>query len=117
MLAPKMFAPKMSAPKTLAPLVDDLRRFDAAVAAHRPLDGDHAPPVDLFGHHGEGLLQQLLLERRAAGAAVLMVSEDLDELMEMSDRIMVMSDGKLVYDTPAREADIAVIGAHMAGHH
>jgi simple sugar transport system ATP-binding protein len=35
----------------------------------------------------------------------------------MSDRIMVISDGKLVYETPARAADISVIGAHMAGHH
>lgn len=58
-----------------------------------------------------------IMKARNAGTAVLLISEDLDELMEMSDRIMVMSDGKLVYDTPAREADIAVIGAHMAGHH
>jgi ABC-type uncharacterized transport system ATPase subunit len=58
-----------------------------------------------------------IMKARNAGAAVLLMSEDLDELMEMSDRIMVMSDGKLVYETPAREADISVIGAHMAGHH
>jgi simple sugar transport system ATP-binding protein len=48
---------------------------------------------------------------------VLLLSEDLDELLEMSDRIMVISEGKLVYETPALAADIAVIGAHMAGHH
>ncbi|MBC7151224.1 MAG: ABC transporter ATP-binding protein [Rhizobium sp.] len=58
-----------------------------------------------------------IMKARNAGTAVLLISEDLDELMEMSDRILVMSDGKLVYDTPAREADISVIGAHMAGHH
>ncbi|MEY9164749.1 ABC-type uncharacterized transport system ATPase subunit [Sinorhizobium fredii] len=58
-----------------------------------------------------------IMKARNAGAAVLLMSEDLDELMEMSDRIIVMSDGKLVYETPIRVADVAVIGAHMAGHH
>ncbi|MDL2408568.1 ABC transporter ATP-binding protein [Rhizobium calliandrae] len=58
-----------------------------------------------------------IMRARNAGAAVLLLSEDLDELLEMSDRIMVISDGKLVYETQARAADISVIGAHMAGHH
>jgi simple sugar transport system ATP-binding protein len=58
-----------------------------------------------------------IMKARNAGTAVLLLSEDLDELLEMSDRIMVMSDGKLVYETPIRDADIGVIGAHMAGHH
>lgn len=57
-----------------------------------------------------------IMKARNNGSAVLLFSEDLDELMEMSDRIVVMSDGRLVYETPARGADIAVIGAHMAGH-
>ncbi|AJD44303.1 ABC transporter ATP-binding protein [Rhizobium sp. SEMIA 4085] len=58
-----------------------------------------------------------IMKARNAGAAVLLLSEDLDELLEMSDRIVVISEGKLVYETPARSADIGVIGAHMAGHH
>jgi general nucleoside transport system ATP-binding protein len=58
-----------------------------------------------------------IMKARNAGTAVLLLSEDLDELLEMSDRILVMSDGKLVYETPIRDADIGVIGAHMAGHH
>ncbi|MBB3289690.1 ABC transporter ATP-binding protein [Rhizobium sp. CNPSo 3968] len=58
-----------------------------------------------------------IMRARNAGAAVLLFSEDLDELLEMSDRIMVISEGRLVYETPAQTADISVIGAHMAGHH
>jgi simple sugar transport system ATP-binding protein len=58
-----------------------------------------------------------IMKARNAGTSVLLLSEDLDELLEMSDRIMVMSEGKLVYETPALGADTAVIGAHMAGHH
>ncbi|MBP2447747.1 ABC transporter ATP-binding protein [Rhizobium leguminosarum] len=58
-----------------------------------------------------------IMKARNSGAAILLLSEDLDELLEMSDRIMVISEGRLVYETPARSADIGVIGAHMAGHH
>jgi len=58
-----------------------------------------------------------IMKARNSGTAVLLLSEDLDELLEMSDRIMVISEGKLVYETPARGADIGVIGARMAGHH
>ncbi|MBB6510838.1 simple sugar transport system ATP-binding protein [Rhizobium soli] len=58
-----------------------------------------------------------IMKARNAGTAVLLLSEDLDELLEMSDRIIVISEGRLVYETPARGADIGVIGAHMAGHH
>jgi simple sugar transport system ATP-binding protein len=57
-----------------------------------------------------------IIEARNRGAAVLLVSEDLDEVMELSDRIIVMFDGKFVYETPGDQADIAIIGQHMAGH-
>jgi simple sugar transport system ATP-binding protein len=56
-----------------------------------------------------------LLDVRARGAAVLLVSEDLDELLELSDRIAVMSGGAIVYETPAAGADRRTIGAHMGG--
>ncbi len=58
-----------------------------------------------------------ILAARNAGAAVLLVSEDLDELLELSDRIVVMFDGRIVHETPAATADIDVIGPCMAGHH
>ncbi len=58
-----------------------------------------------------------IMNARNAGTAVLLLSEDLDELLELSDRIVVISEGRLVYETAARGADIGVIGAHMAGHH
>jgi general nucleoside transport system ATP-binding protein len=57
-----------------------------------------------------------LLAARNGGAAVLLVSEDLDELLALSDRILVMFDGRIVHDTPASTADIEVIGPAMAGH-
>ena len=57
-----------------------------------------------------------LTEARNRGVAVLLVSEDLDELLCLADRILVMAGGALVYETPAADADINVIGQKMAGH-
>jgi simple sugar transport system ATP-binding protein len=57
-----------------------------------------------------------IIEARNRGAAVLLVSEDLDEVFELSDRIVVMFHGKFVYETTAAEANISVIGSYMAGH-
>ena len=57
-----------------------------------------------------------ILAARNAGAAVLLVSEDLDELLELSDRLVVIFDGRIVHETPAAQADIGVIGPAMAGH-
>ena len=42
-----------------------------------------------------------IMEQRNRGAAVLLVSEDLDEILELSDRIAVMSGGKIAYLTQA----------------
>jgi simple sugar transport system ATP-binding protein len=57
-----------------------------------------------------------VMAARNRGAAVLLVSEDLDELLELADRLVVMFHGEIVYETPASEADLTVIGRHMAGH-
>ena len=51
-----------------------------------------------------------------AGAAVLLMSKDLDELLEIADRIVVLSAGAIAYETPVADADIGHIGRHMAGH-
>jgi len=57
-----------------------------------------------------------ILAARNGGAAVLLVSEDLDELLELSDRIAVMFGGRIVHETPVLHANTDVIGAAMAGH-
>ena len=57
-----------------------------------------------------------IMAARNRGAAVLLVSEDLDELLELADRVVVMFNGAFVYEAPASEADLTEIGRHMAGH-
>lgn len=57
-----------------------------------------------------------IMAARNRGAGVLLMSEDLDEIMELADRVLVMSEGRIAYDAPIAEADIAAIGHHMGGH-
>ena len=57
-----------------------------------------------------------IVEARNRGAAVLLVSEDLDEILQLSDRIVVMFDGKLAYETTSANVDIGTVGRAMAGH-
>lgn len=60
-------------------------------------------------------VHKLLLEQREQGAAILLISEDLDELLAISDRIAVIYDGQIVGEMPAENADIEQIGLMMAG--
>ena len=57
-----------------------------------------------------------IMEQRNRGAAVLLVSEDLDEILELADRVAVMSEGRIAYAAPIGETDRTTIGRHMAGH-
>jgi simple sugar transport system ATP-binding protein len=57
-----------------------------------------------------------ILQVRNRGAAVLLVSEDLDELFEQADRMVVMFSGQIVYETSVAQADRATLGRHMVGH-
>jgi simple sugar transport system ATP-binding protein len=57
-----------------------------------------------------------ILAARNNGVAVLLICEDLDELLALSDRVVVMAGGQLVYEAPVLEADIRVMGERMAGH-
>jgi len=56
-----------------------------------------------------------LIAARNRGAAVLLVSEDLDELLTLADRIVVMSEGRIVHDVPAAQATRQSLGAFMGG--
>jgi ABC-type uncharacterized transport system ATPase subunit len=57
-----------------------------------------------------------IVASRNRGTAVLLLSEDLDEILELSDRVFVMFEGRLVYESAIGDADLGTIGARMAGH-
>ncbi|KAB8042319.1 ABC transporter ATP-binding protein [Janthinobacterium aquaticum] len=56
-----------------------------------------------------------LLALRDAGCALLVVSEELDELFELSDRLMVMAKGRLSPPLEAADASVALVGQWMSG--
>ncbi len=56
-----------------------------------------------------------ILQCRDEGAGVLLISEDLDELLHLVDRIVVMSEGRIVHSVAAAMADKAELGRYMAG--
>lgn len=60
-------------------------------------------------------IHQRLMEQRAAGIAILLISEDLDEIQELSDRIAVMFEGRIVGIVDRGEATPEEIGLLMAG--
>ena len=60
-------------------------------------------------------IRQALIDLRDEGVAVLVVSEELDELLEICDRIAVMASGRLSAARPARESDAETIGQMMSG--
>lgn len=60
-------------------------------------------------------VRQRLLEQREAGRGVLLISEDLDELLSVSDRIAVLYEGRVMGVLPAEQADVETLGLLMAG--
>ena len=60
-------------------------------------------------------IRQLLLQMRDAGNAILVVSEDLDELLEVADRISVMAQGRLSEGKPAAQCTAEELGRLMGG--
>jgi len=56
-----------------------------------------------------------LLAQRDRGAGILLISEELEELLALSDRLVVMYEGELVGEFDAAAADVEEIGALMAG--
>jgi simple sugar transport system ATP-binding protein len=82
---------------------------------------DREPKVLLIGQPTRGVdigaiefIHRQLLQRRDAGCAILLVSVELDEVMTLADRILVMCDGKIVGELSAEEADERKLGLLMA---
>lgn len=82
-----------------------------------------APKVLVIASPTQGLdigavatVHRLLLDAAADGVGILLVSEDLDEVMALSDRIAVMYEGQILRTIDAADADSTTIGLLMGGH-
>jgi simple sugar transport system ATP-binding protein len=60
-------------------------------------------------------IHQRLLEQREAGTAILLISEDLDEIRSLSDRIAVMYEGRIIGIVERDTASVEQIGHMMSG--
>ena len=83
---------------------------------------DRDPDILLVGQPTRGVdigaiefIHQRLMALRDQGKAILLVSVELDEIMRLSDRIIVMHDGHIVGEIPAIDADERTLGLMMAG--
>ncbi len=85
---------------------------------------DRDPEILLVGQPTRGVdigaiefIHHRLVEMRDSGKAVLLVSVELDEIMSLSDRILVMFNGEIVGEIAADGADEQTLGLMMAGEH
>ena len=62
-------------------------------------------------------VRSILVAERNNGAAILLISEDLDEIFAISDRIVVLFEGRVAGEMSDVEADLDTIGLMMAGAH
>ena len=92
-----------------ADLAAELSQRMPALAAAVGLSA--ADPVTVFAE-----IRARIVQARNRGAAVLLVSEDLDEILQLSDRIVVMFNGKLALEMTSAAPDVGAIGRAMAGH-
>jgi ABC-type uncharacterized transport system ATPase subunit len=60
-------------------------------------------------------VHHVLLNERDRGTAILLISEELDELMSLSDRIVGIYEGQIMGEVKAEEATLAELGLMMAG--
>jgi simple sugar transport system ATP-binding protein len=60
-------------------------------------------------------IHQRILQERERGAGILLISEDLDEIFALSDRIAVMFEGQIMGETPVAAASREQIGLWMSG--
>jgi len=80
------------------------------------------PEILILGHPTWGVdvgaaaaIHQAIADLAAEGTAVVVVSEDLDELFEISDQIAVIAEGRLSPTKPVRQTDIEEVGLWMSG--
>jgi ABC-type uncharacterized transport system ATPase subunit len=85
----------------------ELDRKPAVLIAHQPAWGLD-PGATRF------VIEQTLALRES-GAAILYVSSELEEVLDVSDRVAVMADGQFVGIVPRADVDLAQIGLWMSG--
>jgi simple sugar transport system ATP-binding protein len=74
-----------------------------------------AQPTRGLDVQGVAAIQDVLVAKAESGLGILLISEDLDELLALSDRIIVMREGEITAELDAETATRAMVGRAMAG--
>jgi general nucleoside transport system ATP-binding protein len=90
-------------------LARELSRNPAVLIAAQPTRG-----VDIGATE---YIRNVLIQQRSRQVAMLLISEDLDEILALSDRIAVLYEGEIVGIVNREDADMEVLGLMMAGAH
>ena len=93
--------------RALLPPLDAASKVPALIVVHQPTWGLDIGAVSF--------VQQQLIDARDAGAAMLLISDDLDEVLTLGDRVAVMHAGHLGPARPAQDWTREAIGLAMAG--
>lgn len=88
-------------------LAREINRNPDLLVANQPTRGVDVGAIEF--------IRERLLEQRDRGTGILLLSEDLDEIFDLSDRILVMYEGEFVYETTPEDADRRRIGLEMNG--
>jgi ABC-type uncharacterized transport system ATPase subunit len=114
----RSFKIKASGPRVLAGTLSGGNQQKLILARELVTD----PPLIIANKPTRGLdigaaanVHQILLDERERGAAILLISADLDELLALSNRILVMYEGQIMGELPKGQADPELIGMMMAG--
>ena len=87
-------------------LARELSRQPTLLIANQPTRGVDVGAIES--------IRNTLLDQCADGTGILLISEELDEVLQMSDRILVIHDGEIVHEVAREEADRDRIGQYMA---
>jgi len=88
-------------------LARELSRKPKVIVAAQPTRGLDIGATEYVHHR--------LLEQRAEGTAILLISEDLDEILNLSDRIIVIYEGEIMGEVKTAQATPEGLGLLMAG--
>ncbi len=93
----------------------DIRAGQGAATKARSMSGGNQQKAIILDVGAIEYIHKRLVEERDKGRAVLLVSFELDEILQLCDRIAALSKGEIVGIVPATGADVNHIGAMMAG--
>ena len=88
-------------------LAREMDRDPAFLVANQPTRGVDVGAIEF--------IREQLIEQRKQGTGILLFSEDLDEIFDLSDRILVIYEGEFVYETTPEEGDRRRVGLEMNG--